>query len=431
MNLEEYARLLGEAEGDFERAMEKHGVPFEEAESSPRSGRELAAGRCACHCENGCSSIWRNWISPACLACRTGEGTGSLFVDLRCTKSCYFCFNANQPHYDHFCSHERDIVLELEQAHAAGASYRCLAVTGGEPLLHKDRVTAFFKRAGELYPGAHTRLYTNGDLLDEQVLADLAESGLVEIRFSVKPRDFDRGQEHAFALMEKAVAALPDVVVEVPVIPGTLGEMKELLRRAAAIGVRGINLLEFCFPLTNAEEFRARGLKLRKRPYRFLYDYWYNGGVPVARSERDALELMEFAAAENLETGIHYCSADNRNSAQVNLQNKPFVASAGLQAAYPWMGQGEDDPFLKCAKAFGGDAAAVRDWAAGAGIPCDFNPAVPSAAFLCAFVPAVREACPSAVLGESANVLEQQPDGSFCMREVGLRELAILDSRKY
>ena len=102
------------------------------------------------------------------------------------------------------------------------------------------------------------------------------------------------------------------------------------------------------------------------------------------------------------------------------------MASAGLQAAYPWMGQGEDDPFLKCAKAFGGDAAAVRDWAAGAGIPCDFNPAVPSAAFPCAFVPAVRE-----VLGESANVLEQQPDGSFCMREVGLRELAILDSRKY
>ena len=91
------------------------------------------------------------------------------------------------------------------------------------------------------------------------------------------------------------------------------------------------------------------------------------------------------------------------------------MASAGLQAAYPWMGQGEDDPFLKCAKAFGGD----------------FNPAVPSAAFPCAFVPAVREACPSAVLGESANVLEQQPDGSFCMREVGLRELAILDSRKY
>ena len=140
---------------------------------------------------------------------------------------------------------------------------------------------------------------------------------------------------------------------------------------------------------------------------------------------------MEFAAAEKLEIGVHYCSADNRNSAQVNLQNKPFVASPGLQAAYPWMKRGEDDPFLKCAKAFGDDAAAVRDWAAGAGVPCDFNPAVPSAAFPCAFVPAVREACPSAVLGESANVLEQQPDGSFCMREVGLRELAAAPCCEY
>lgn len=431
MNLEEHVRMLGEAEEDFELAMGKHGVPFEEAESSPRPKRELVARRCACHCENGGSSIWRNWISPACLACRTGEGTGSLFVDLRCTKSCYFCFNANQPHCEHFRSHERDIVLELEQAHAAGASYRCLAVTGGEPLLHKERVAAFFKRAVDLYPGVHTRLYTNGDLLDERVIADLAESGLVEIRFSVKPRDFDSCQEHAFAMMEKAVAALPDVVVEVPVIPGTLDEMKALLRRAAAIGVRGVNLLEFCFPLTNAEEFCARGLKLRKQPYRFLYDYWYNGGVPVARSECEALELVEFAAAENLEMGIHYCSADNRNSAQVNLQNKPFAASPGLQAAYPWMGRSGDDPFLKCAKAFGDDAAAVRDWAADTGVPCDFNPTVPSAAIPCTCAPAAREACPSAVLGESSNVLEEQPDGSFCMREVGLRELAILDSRKY
>ena len=72
----------------------------------------------------------------------------------------------------------------------------------------------------------------------------------------------------------------------------------------------------------------------------------------------------------------------------------------------------------------------MRDWAAGAGIPCDFNPAVPSAAIPCACAPAAREACPSAVLGESSNVLEEQPDGSFCMREVGVRELADQGSEK-
>ena len=32
-----------------------------------------------------------------------------------------------------------------------------------------------------------------------------------------------------------------------------LVHMKDLLRRSDAIGVRGVNLLEFCFPLHNAE----------------------------------------------------------------------------------------------------------------------------------------------------------------------------------
>lgn len=424
MNLGEYAQMFSEVEDDFENAMGKNGVPFEKTESSPRSARERACRRCACHYENGGSSLWRNWISPACLSCRTREGTGSLFVDLRCTKNCYFCFNANQPHYGRFRCHARDIVLELEQAHSAGASYHCLAVTGGEPLLHKDLVVAFFKRATELYPHAHKRLYTNGDLLDEGALAELAESGLSEIRFSVKPLDSDDNQEHVYAAMAKAVDMLPDVVVEVPVIPGALEEMKGLLRRASALGARGINLLEFCFPLNNANEFRKRGFELRKRPYRFLYDYWYSGGVPVARSEREALELMEFAVREHLEIGVHYCSADNRNSGQINLQNKVFMVGSELRQAYPWMERDEDDFFLKCAKAFGDDVATVREWAEGATVPYGINMAVPSIVFSRAYLATARRACPQAAFAESINVLEEQPEGFYCMREVGVRELS-------
>ena len=422
MDLKAYARMFEEAEKDFESAMGKYGVPFEEAESSPRSERGRM-GRRGCHCENGGSSIWRNWISPACLACRTGEGTGLVFVDLRCTKNCYFCFNANQPHYDHFRSHERDIVLELEQAHAAGAAYRFLAITGGEPLLHEDRVIAFLERAAQRYPEAHKRLYTNGDLLTERGLARLADSGLTEIRFSVKPLDADDRQEHVYAMMEKAAAVLPDVVVEVPVIPGSLEEMKGLVRRADGLGVRGINLLEFCFPLCNAEEFLKRGLALRKRPYRFLYDYWYRGGVPVAQSEREALALLEFADQEDLRIGMHYCSADNRNAGQVNLQDKAFEAKRDVRRVYPWIERDGDDYFLKCAKAFGDDVAPVKEWAEGAAAPCHVNADVPSIAFPLDLLSAVRKACPTVALGMSANVLEEQADGSFCMREVGVEEL--------
>ncbi|HJH74072.1 MAG TPA: hypothetical protein OIL86_09050 [Eggerthellaceae bacterium] len=73
-------------------------------------------------------------------------------------------------------------MAELEQAHAMGARFRCLAITGGEPLLHPEQVNAFLRHAGQLYPDAHTRLYTCGDLLDERSLQELAESGLDEIR---------------------------------------------------------------------------------------------------------------------------------------------------------------------------------------------------------------------------------------------------------
>ena len=115
-------------------------------------------------------------------------------------------------------------------------------------------------------------------------------------------------------------------MVEMPVIPGTLSEMQELLVRLDDMGVRGVNLLEFCFPLCNAEAFRDRGFELRKHPFNYLYDYWYGGGVPVAGSEAEALELLAFAEREGLRLGIHYCSSDNKNTGQIYQQNKAFFA---------------------------------------------------------------------------------------------------------
>lgn len=423
MDLSGWMRSFEEVARAYEHAMERHGLSFEDDESSPRSRRFSFDGMRGCHCENGGASIWRNWISPACLACREGKETGSLFVDLRCTKSCYFCFNVNQPHFKHFQKHRRNIVLELEQAHASDANYRCLAVTGGEPLLNEDDVIAFFRRAKELYPHCHTRLYTNGELLNDRNLERLAESGLAEIRFSVKPRDFDSRQEHVLYTMEKAVAALPNVVIEMPVIPGSADEMKSLMRRADAIGVKGMNLFELCFPLHNSEEFRKRGMKLRKHPFNYLYGYWYGGGVPVARSEKEALGLLEFAENEQLCIGIHYCSADNRNSAQVCLQNAPFENEESVRRHYAWLELDENDHFLKCAKAFGADAQLVAAWAEKRGdVPYDFNEknAVCAVPLRCA--EQVRAELPWVQLGRSVALLEER-DAALSLREVALEPL--------
>lgn len=78
---------------------------------------------------------------------------------------------------------------------------------------------AFVGRAKALYPGVHVRLYTCGDLLDDACLAALARSGLDEIRFNVKPEDVSRADAPVFGCMAAAVEALPDVMVEMPVIP--------------------------------------------------------------------------------------------------------------------------------------------------------------------------------------------------------------------
>lgn len=119
MDVHKYARAFDQVERDYEHAVAAFGVPFEASESCPRSRRAEVATACSCHCENGEGSLWRGWISPACLACRKGERTATFFIDLRCTRNCYFCFNPNQDHYEYFLTHKRDIVGELEAAHAS------------------------------------------------------------------------------------------------------------------------------------------------------------------------------------------------------------------------------------------------------------------------------------------------------------------------
>lgn len=424
MDIREHISACDAAEDRFEHDMESYGVPFEQGESSPRHVREHFDEACPCHCENGGASIWRQWISHACLACRTGKNTGSVFVDLRCTRNCYFCFNENQPHKDCFKIQKRDIELELRQAHKAGAHYDCLAITGGEPLLNKERVLSFLSLARRLYPDVHLRLYTNGELADKMTLEELGASGLDEIRFSVKPDDVADTRSLVLANIEQAVSLIDDVVIEMPVMPGTLDEMKALMIRADAMGVRGMNLLEFCFPLHNAEEFRRRGFKLRHRSRKYPHDYWYAGGIPVAGSEKEALELLRFAADEGLRLGVHYCSTDNRNTAQVHFQNREFCTDAHLRRAYSWY-DFDEDGFLKCAKAYGADAEEIRAWLDSAGhVAYGYDPDGPAIAFPRALHDDIRQTLPHVVIGESAAILEEREDGSRVLRELSMRELA-------
>lgn len=351
-----YARRYVDIEEGFRDAVAGFGVPF--AEPADEGDREAAVEEIASlgvRVLNDGKSLVSGWQSPACEACRLGMGTETFVMTLACPRRCFFCFNPNQADFDGRAAAPRDAMGQLEARARTGARLRHVALTGGEPLLFPEEAVAFFGRARELFPGVHSRLYTSGAGLTEALLARLRGAGLSEIRFSVKTDEGAAAVEEALALVGMSVGVIPDVVVEMPVMPGELDLMKGLLVRLDALGARGINLLELGFPLSNGGEFARRGLRLKDAPYRVLYDYAYAAGLPVAGSEEACLELLRFARERKLGLGVHYCSMENKHTGQVYRQNAPH---AGRYTLRRMSGR---DHFLKSAKAFGGDRAAVRE----------------------------------------------------------------------
>lgn len=299
---------------------------------------------------NQSKSIFINRISPACLACQTGMGSATFFISLKCHRNCYYCFNPYQENYEFFIANKRDLIQELEEIRLSGQKVKHLALTGGEPLLFKQDALAFFSYAHEHFPKAYTRLYTSGDHADVQILEHLRDAGLNEIRFSIRMHDLEKGQRHIFDRIALAKIYIPQVMVEMPVLPGTFKTMQDILIELEQLDIFGINLLEFCFPFNNAETFHQHGFRLKNHPYRVLYNYWYAGGLPIAGSEQVCLDLVNFALDQGLQLGVHYCSLENKHTGQIYQQNKsqPLPKHAAFS---------HKDFFIKTVKVFGKDIA--------------------------------------------------------------------------
>ena len=302
---------------------------------------------------NAGKSIYLSWLSPACEACREGIGSATFFVSLQCHRDCFYCFNPNQEDYTYYSANTRDLASELATIDASGLELDHLALTGGEPLLHKAETLAFFQQAEDRFPAAYKRLYTCGDHLDEDTLHALQQTGLDEIRFSLRMHDSAAARRRTLDNIAMAKRFVPRVMVEMPVLPGTQEEMRALLLELDRMEIAGINLLEFCFPLRNADTFRRRGYRVKREPFHVLYNYWYAGGLPVAGSELECLDLLDFAVSQRLRLGVHYCSLENKHSGQIYQQN----TTGDLPAPGYFSTK---DFFIKSAKVFGKDISKVE-----------------------------------------------------------------------
>ena len=344
-----YAQLFTQIESNTIVNIEAFGLPLELPQINDEKTKWLEnLNESGVRFRNNNKSIYLNNISSACEACQTGAESYTTFLSMKCHRNCYFCFNENEDSFTHFLTHQREATEELASLLENGYRLKHIALTGGEQLLFPEEAIQFFQFANTKTPESHTRMYTAGDLLTEDILRQLKEVSLKEIRFSIKMEDSPQKIKHILGKIEMAKKYIPQVLVEMPVIPGTLAEMKKLLLKLDEIGIFGINLLEFCFPLKNPQPFIDRGFSLKNPPYEMYYNYWYAGGLAIAKSEEHCLELLKFATEQQLKIGVHYCSLENKFTGQVYQQNY----DQQLELTYSFS---DRDYYFKTAKIFGKD----------------------------------------------------------------------------
>ncbi|WP_283171296.1 radical SAM protein [Curtanaerobium respiraculi] len=375
-----------------------------------------------CSLGNGGKSLAWNRMSPACERCRTGEKSVSFFLSLACDRKCWFCFNENQCDWDAYRNAKTDWRSDMDSRFQQMGGLDFVALTGGEPMLYPEEACAFFAHAKQLDPAVHCRLYTAGLNVDAKRLEELAASGLDEIRFSCKLDDPPARKRELVERIESACGVVPTVMVEMPVIPGSHDEMLQLLDHLEDAGAFGINLLEFCFPLHHADEYRRRGMQLVEDPYRVVYDYGYAGAIPVAGSELLSLQLMAEKVAQGTRLSLHYCSLENKNTAQIFEQNH------GGALSIPGYRFSKADFFYRTVRVFGEDAATAARALEGEGAFVSYDAEGRMASFSPDHLAMVASALPKAArFHASSAVIERGEDGRERFREVDLHVLEPAD----
>lgn len=304
-------------------------------------------------CNSG-KSVVINAISPSCEHCHTGLGSATYILTLKCNRDCFFCTNKNQADYAAGVNKIYDIIAEFKTHLAYYKKMKSVGITGGEPLLYPEKCIEFLKEVKKADKTIQTRIYTNGDLVTEEMLKSLHDAGLDEIRFGLKPDENGKVDQTSLDNLALAVKYIKRTMVEMPLMLNKVEAMKELMLSLDKIGIFGINVLEFLYPYVHPDQYRNKGYEVTKRPYKVLYPYTYAGGVPVAKSNVECLEVMLYCLENNVKMGMHYCSLENKLTAQLYQSNHPIKMS---EIEY----FSEKDFFLKTAKGYGEDAAVIKD----------------------------------------------------------------------
>jgi pyruvate formate-lyase activating enzyme-like uncharacterized protein len=258
---------------------------------------ESLSGRVEIGCRG--SKLDMRRLSPGCRLC--AEGVWScLFINGRCNARCFYCPTEQKdtglPTTNTFTfPTPGDYVAYLERFGFRGASF-----SGGEPLLTPERTLDFLTAVKRRFGGSlHTWLYTNGALVDREILLRLRDAGLDEIRFDIGAVGY------SLSAATLAVGIIPTVTIEIPAVPEEEDRLKGLTREMADAGIDHLNLHQMRLTPYNLPY-------LARRPYTFLH----GEKVTVLESELTALEILRHGIDGGIDLPVNYCSFIYKNRFQ-------------------------------------------------------------------------------------------------------------------
>lgn len=276
-------------------------VEPEHAHSAEQKRAQLLTSLTTAGAILGCGGTkpYSRQLSPGCRLCV--EGTWScLFINGRCNLSCFYCpgpqNEVGQPTTNNLSfPSAADYVAYLEHF-----NFRGMSLSGGEPLLTLERSLQFLSAAKKHFGDKlHSWMYTNGSLINGDILGRLRDSGLDEIRFDCGALDYSLDQA---AL---AVGRIATVTIEIPAVPEDLTRLQKKLHQMADCGIDFLNLHQLRLTAYNFPRFNGR-------PYTYLH----GEKITVLESELAALQLINYAQEQHLQLPVNYCSFVYKNRYQ-------------------------------------------------------------------------------------------------------------------
>lgn len=263
-------------------------------------------------------SLYNRELPLGCELCRLG-GKLVVFISGDCGDSCYYCpvsdkrfgkdvIFANEKRI----SNLNEFIYEAYKMNALGAG-----ITGGDPILHLDRVTNLIRLLKtEFGQDFHIHLYTSGRYINYDALDALEGAGLDEIRFHPLKLEYLKA-------VEKALNYSMDVGIEVPSIPGEEDYLKSIINWAIEHKVKFVNINELEITERNYQNLNVKGLKI---------SHGLAGSNRSFELAHKILKTYEFS-----DINLHYCSSVYKDVVEtrtrflrtIRMNSKPYDSYTG------------------------------------------------------------------------------------------------------